>query len=106
MFNSRLSNLISCIYFADWSDYTVQRVQKIVGKKGAHQIGQVTSRERGELVTHAGIICANGSALPPVWIFPRHRFDQARMMKGITDTGPLGLVYPSGWMTCEKFIKV
>ncbi|KAF2892099.1 hypothetical protein ILUMI_14074 [Ignelater luminosus] len=85
---------------------TVPKVQKIVGKEDAHQIGQVTSRERGELVTHVRIICASGSAIPPVWIFPRHRFDQARMMKDITDTGPLGLVYPSGWLTCANFLKV
>ncbi|KAF2887635.1 hypothetical protein ILUMI_18537 [Ignelater luminosus] len=85
---------------------TVQKVQKIVGKEDAHQIGQVTSKERGELVTHVRIICASGSAIPPVWIFPRHRFDQARMMKDIADTGPLGLVYPSGWLTCANFLKV
>lgn len=85
---------------------TVQAVQRIVGKRGEHQIGQATSRERGELVTHVGIVCANGSALPPVWIFPRHRFDANRMMKGITVKGPLGLVYPSGWMTAENFVKV
>lgn len=84
----------------------MQKVPKIVGQRGLHQIGKVTSRERGELLTHVGIICANGNALPPVWIFPRHRFDAVRMMRGIPDDAPLGLVYPSGWMTSDNFLKV
>jgi len=79
---------------------------KIIGKRGQHQIGQVTSRERGELVTQVGIICADGSALPPVWIFPRVRYDEKRMMKDVVETGALGLVHKSGWMTSENFLKV
>lgn len=79
---------------------------KIIGKKGQHQIGQVTSRERGELVTQVGIISASGSALPPVWIFPRRRFDGNRMLQGVPDVGPLALVHSSGWMTSENFLKV
>ena len=42
---------------------TVQKLPKIIAQKGAHQVGQVTSRERGELITLVGIICANGNAL-------------------------------------------
>lgn len=68
-------------------------------------MGQVTSRERGELVTQVAIICANGNALPPVFVFPRVRFDEKRMMSGATP-GALGLVHKSGWMTSENFIKV
>ncbi|XP_069685426.1 uncharacterized protein [Periplaneta americana] len=54
-------------------------------------------------MTQVGIICAN--ALPPVWIFPRVRFDKARMMAG-APTGTLGLVHKSGWMTAENFLSV
>lgn len=68
-------------------------------------MGQVTSRERGELVTQVAIICANGNALPPVFVFPRVRFDEKRMMSGTTP-GSLGLVHKTGWMTSENFIKV
>lgn len=57
-------------------------------------------------MTHVGIIGADGRALPPVWVFPRHRFDTARMMNGISSDGPMGLAYPSGWMTCDNFLKV
>lgn len=86
---------------------TVQKVQKVISSKGRHQVGQVTSRERGELITQVGIICASGRALPPVWIFPRKRFDEARMMLGVpAESGALGLVHSSGWMTSENFLKV
>ena len=85
---------------------TVQKVPKIVGKKGEHQVGQVVSRERGELVTQVGIICAAGSSLPPVWIFPRHRYDPKKMLNGVDENGPLGLVHPSGWMTSNNFLEV
>lgn len=84
---------------------TVQKVAKVIAGKGVHQVGQVTARERGELVTMVGIVSANGNALPPVFIFPRVRFDEARMMNGVSP-GCRGLVHPSGWMTSSNFIHV
>ena len=83
----------------------VPHTEKVIGQKGRKQVGQVTSRERGELVTQVGIICANGNALPPVWVFPRVRFDESRMMSGAA-VGALGLVHKSGWMTSENFKRV
>lgn len=60
------------IYNLDESGITtVQKVPKIVSEKGAEQVGQVTSQERGELITICGVISASGRALPPVIIFPR-----------------------------------
>ncbi|XP_074040581.1 uncharacterized protein [Leptinotarsa decemlineata] len=84
---------------------TVPPVTKVIAQKGEKQIGQVTSRERGELVTQVGIICANGNCLPPVFIFPRARFDKTKMMAGAAP-GALGLVHKSGWMTTDNFILV
>ena len=84
---------------------TVHNVPKVIARKGAHQVGQATSRERGELVTMVGIICANGNALPPALVFPRVRYDASRMMLG-APAGALGLVHPSGWMTSENFVVV
>ncbi|KAK9701998.1 DDE superfamily endonuclease [Popillia japonica] len=84
---------------------TVPAVAKVIGQKGEKQVGkgekqvgQVTSRERGELVTQVAIICANGNALPPVFVFPRVRFDEKRMMAGAMP-GALRLVHKSDWMT-------
>lgn len=84
---------------------TVPPVAKVIGQKGEKQVGQVTSRERGELMTQVGIICANGNSLPPVFIFPRVRFDKQRMMAGAAP-GALGLVHKSGWMTTDNFVLV
>ncbi|KAK4303085.1 hypothetical protein Pmani_024869 [Petrolisthes manimaculis] len=96
----------SCIYNLDETGCTtVQKLPKVIAQKGSHQVGQVTSRERGELITMVGIICANGNALPPCFVFPRVRFDEARMMKG-APLGCKGLVHPSGWMTSSNFLYV
>ena len=39
---------------------TVQRCPKVIAPRGTKQVGQITSRERGELVTLCGIISAAG----------------------------------------------
>ena len=96
----------SCIYNLDETGCTtVQKVPKIITQKGVHQVGQVTSRERGELVTMVAIICANGNALPPCFVFPRVRFDQTRMMNG-APPACTGLAHPTGWMTSKNFVNV
>ena len=55
-------------------------------------------------MTMCGIISATGSALPPVFIFPRKNFRDV-MMTGAPE-GSLGLVVESGWMNSELFVKV
>ena len=116
-FQNKLHDLITRYNFTPSQIYnldetgvtTVQRVSKVIARKGQHQVGQrhdVTSLERGELVTDTGIISVAGHALPPVWIFSRHRFDKRKMMQGIPDSAGLGLVNPSCWMTSENFAKM
>lgn len=83
---------------------TVQRVPKVVAVKGCKQVGQVTSRERGELITMCAIVSATGMALPPVLVFPRKNFREV-LMNGAPE-GSLGLAYESGWMTSGNFVKV
>lgn len=83
---------------------TVHKVPKVIAAKGVKQIGQVTSRERGELVTMCCAISASGTAIPPVFIFPRKNFRDL-MMNGAPE-GSLGLAYQSGWMTSENFVLV
>ena len=79
------------------------KTTKIIAKKGAHQVGQVISREQGELVTIVGIICANNNDLSLVLFFPRIRYDATRMMHGASD-GTKGLAYPSGWSTSQNLL--
>ena len=83
---------------------TVQKVPKVVATKGLKQVGQITSRERGELVTVCVIVSASGQTLPPAFVFPRKNFKEF-MMHGSPE-GSLGLVDSSGWMTVANFIKV
>ena len=83
---------------------TVQKVPKVVATKGLKQVGQITSRKRGEFVTVCVIVSASGQTLPPAFAFPRKNFKEF-MMHGSPE-GSLGLVDSSGWMTAANFIKV
>ena len=83
---------------------TVQKVPKVVATKGLKQVGQITSRERGELVTVCVIVSASGQTLPPAFVFPRKNFKE--FMMHASPEGSLGLVDSSGWMTAANFIKV
>lgn len=83
---------------------TAHKVPKVVAPRGAKQLGQITSRERGELVTMCCIVSAAGQSLPPVFVFPRKNFKD-HMLFGAPE-GSLGLIHQSGWMTAENFIKV
>lgn len=73
---------------------TVHAPGKVIAEKGAKQVGQVTSAERGTLVTMCCTVNAIGNALPPVFIFPRVYYKDA-MLKN-TPPGSLGLCHPSG----------
>ena len=77
------------IYNMDESGISVvQKMTKILAKKGKRQIGSITSMERGQTVT---IICSNnaaGSFVPPGFIFPR-----VRMKPELTDGAPPGSMF-------------
>ena len=49
---------------------TVHDIPKTIARKGIKQLGQITSGERGELVTMCCTVSALGAALPPVFVFP------------------------------------
>lgn len=83
---------------------TVLPTPKVLADKKQRQVGQTVSAERGELVTFCGIVTATGSALPPVYIFPRVHFKDP-FLNGAPQ-GSLGLANRSGWMTAELYIQV
>ena len=62
-------------------------MQKVCTEKGAHQVGQVTSREI-EMITQVGIIGASGLALPPIWVFPRVRENPSKILANLL-SGPM-----------------
>ncbi|XP_072758706.1 uncharacterized protein [Anoplolepis gracilipes] len=81
---------------------TVHKPNKIIAKRGTQQVGAITSAERGTLVTLAAAVNALGNTLPPMFVFPRVKF-QDHFIKG----GPVGCVgaaNPSGWMQEDNFL--
>ena len=83
---------------------TVQGTSKVLSEKGIKQVGQLTSAERGVLVTMCCCVNAVGAALPPAYIFPRVNF-RDHMLSGAPN-GSLGLATSSGWMNSELFVVV
>ena len=72
-------------------------MQKVFAEKGAHQVGQVTSGEIGEMITQVGIIGASGLALPPIWVFPCVRENLSKILASLP-SGPMALAHKSGWI--------
>lgn len=75
---------------------TVQTPKQVVTEKGKKQVGSLTSAERGELVIVACAVNATGNAVPPMFIFPRVRFNDS-LMNG-SPAGSIGHCTKSGWM--------
>lgn len=82
---------------------TVTKPPKVIAPTGVKQVGQVTSGERGSLVTMLNFISADGNTVPPVFIFPRVFFKE--YMLNNAPPGSLGLAYKTGWMTEDNFLK-
>ncbi|XP_030758016.1 uncharacterized protein LOC115883747 [Sitophilus oryzae] len=82
---------------------TVQETGKVIATKEQKQVGQITSAERGTLITMCGAINANGNNIPPLLIFPR-KYLKDHMLKGAPN-GTIGAATPSGWMTTEIFVQ-
>ncbi|CAI6372200.1 unnamed protein product [Macrosiphum euphorbiae] len=82
---------------------TVQTPKKVIAQKGVKRLNQITSAERGVLVTVCCIINAYGHALPPVILFPRVHLKN-HMING-APPGTLGLACQSGWMNTDLFIE-
>lgn len=90
------------IYNADETGLTtVTELPSIIAERGSKQVGQITSAERGQLVTMLAFVSASGNHVPPIFIFPRVRFKD--FMLEDCPTGSLGLCHKSGWMTSDNF---
>lgn len=91
------------IWNIDETGYTtVQQTKKVVATKGQKQVGQVTSGERGQLVTICCAISASGRKIPPFMVFPRVNFKP--LMIANAPKGTAGVAHISGWMNGENFI--
>ena len=77
------------IYNMDESGVNVvQKLSKVLAKKGKHQVGSITSQERGQNVTVICCMSAAGNFVPPGFIFPR-----VRMKDELQDGAPPGSMF-------------
>ncbi|XP_004205447.1 uncharacterized protein LOC101238624 [Hydra vulgaris] len=83
---------------------TVQKTFFVIASNGTKYVGQITSRERGELVTVCCIVSTAGVTIPHVIVFPRKSFRNPQMRR--LPEGFIGLANQSGWMNAEIFIDV
>ncbi|KAJ8942203.1 hypothetical protein NQ318_021090 [Aromia moschata] len=81
---------------------TVQKPNRIVTKRGTRQVGALTSAERGNLVTVTCAVNAIGNSLPPMFIFPRLRYQEHFVRDG--PIGSIGAGNGSGWMQEKEFL--
>ncbi|CAH2089142.1 unnamed protein product [Euphydryas editha] len=90
------------IYNVDESGIsTVHTPMKVLASKGAKQVGNITSAERGNNVTIIACVNALGNSVPPCMIFPRVHF-KSHMTNGAPPE-TLGMATPSGWSNSDKF---
>lgn len=83
---------------------TVHNPPNVLAQKGLKQVGQVTSGERGILVTACCFINAAGNTIPPFLIFPRVNFKTHMLFGAPSGTG--GAASKSGWINSEIFTQV
>ncbi|KAF2904638.1 hypothetical protein ILUMI_01537 [Ignelater luminosus] len=83
---------------------TVHKPSKVLAKRGQKIVGQITSAERGTLVTFVAIISATGKAIPPFLIFPCVHFKEHMLHNALI--GSKGAASPSGWMVSDLFSSV
>jgi hypothetical protein len=81
---------------------TVQKPNKVIAKKGKKQVGSITSQERGTLVTMCLAVNAVGNTIPPMFIFPRLKFQDHFVRDG--PVGCIGSGNKSGWMQEPEFL--
>lgn len=78
-------------------------VGKVIATKGRKQVGCLSSAERGQLFTVEICVSANGSFMPPMFIFPRKRL-KPELMDG-APTNSWAECNEKGWVTQEIFAK-
>lgn len=74
---------------------TVQKPDRIVGRRGFKQIGRITSQERGVLVTLAIAVSAIGNSIPPTLYFQEYISEHIWFPKVFLEVLEL-LTHPAG----------
>ncbi|CAK9814870.1 hypothetical protein ANTQUA_LOCUS8255, partial [Anthophora quadrimaculata] len=81
---------------------TVQKPNRIVAKEKTRQVSALTSVERGQLVTVTCGVNALSNHIPPMFIFPRLRY-QNHFIRD-SSIGSIGSGNASGWMQDTEFL--
>ena len=86
---------------------TVQNHAKVIARQGTHQVGSVTSGERGRTVTMVGGINAAGGTIPPMFIFSLSRITSHLETIVGANAPPMSKCscFPTEWTTEELFLS-
>ena len=76
---------------------------KVIAVKGQRQVGCLSSAERGQLMTVELCMSATGHFIPPFFVIPRVRMNEA--WRDNAPTGAEFACHPSGWMQSDIFLK-
>ncbi|KAK2578181.1 hypothetical protein KPH14_001372 [Odynerus spinipes] len=82
---------------------TVSKPNEFRAAKGKHNVGAMTSGERGTNVTMITAVSASGNTVPPMFIFPRKNFKSHFNNGGPPDC--IGAGNASGWVTAEELFQ-
>ena len=87
------------VYNTDETALTTAHVPpKVIAQCGAKQVGQVTSADRGTLITAVCCVNAGGVAVPLTLIWPRKTTRNLELYMEGTTPESLGLAHENGWM--------
>lgn len=93
------------IYNVDESGFSTvpNKIEKVISERGKKRIGKAVSAERGQLITVVGCLNAEGSLVPPAFIFPRIRH-KPELMEG-APRNSLQMCNESGYMNVDLFLQ-
>ncbi|XP_055306968.1 uncharacterized protein LOC129571221, partial [Sitodiplosis mosellana] len=77
-------------------------VGKIIAIRGVKKVGQMTSGERGQMITMALSVSAAGNSMPPLFLFPKKNMQKHYMTHATP--GAVGYANDSGWMKQPEFL--
>ena len=95
---------IKSIFIHLFQSFQVQtKPNKVLAKRGEHQVGVISSSERGTNTTVIMAMSASGDYLPPMFIYARQRLNE-----GLKTGAPEGSKFgcsKNGWSTMETCME-
>jgi len=79
------------------------KIGKVISVRGARKVGQISSQERGSVVTMALAVNAEGNSAPPFFLFDRKNMQSVFLENA--SPGAVGFANGSGWMQQTEFVE-